>query len=1313
MDKYEYKLKTGQMLELMEDGAFNKAAEIADSIDWKRVRNTKMLTDVSDIYEKNGDYQKSYEVLNIAYHRAEGSRKIVYRLCTLALKTKNVDEAIDYYDDFQQIAPKDPNKFILRYQILRAQRAPIEQQIEALESFKKAEYIEEWAYELAKRYQEAGMTAECLEECDDLILWFNEGKYVYQAMELKMQYKPLTPSQQEKYDNRYARMSNETMEMPNVVEYSSQKGEAAKEESVEEMLAEAEGVQAEADEQPVQETKKRETTGRKIGSTMKLDEALKSLLNLGMGEEDKVRDSSSDPVSTDVVFEEDKFKGAIEEIESVADLKLVDEISGQKGLRELKVDPDLEELIPDTFPDDAPEAGGNGHIEPVTTIMQPIHSETAEPAEKPAEPAVSEEKTLEELYAEAGESPDTLGIHVVETKTGLSGDTREFGTVLSGDTRILDKGTLDMITGLDGEAGGASAESGEAAAVPAETETDRVIAGTDEKAGEVIAELDEEARKIFEELDEEARRTIEELEEEEEQPFENMNALTAKASSAEGRDQVEGQMNLLDMMSDLGEEPEEPADSQAISVERKPGEPILPLDIQRMIDEIEGVIPMEETAEREEPEEKPAVQPDQEPAENMGAVAENLRVDESSEWFEDYDDVLDEEEYPDELPADEEEGPENEAYPEDIEISFGGEDEEEAEGYEEEAEYGEISDGAGERFTIEYQEDGEFEYEDEYPNEEPEYEEPEPEEIEPVYNEVSEPEYAEESGYEVSEPGYEEAGIGYEEAEPEYAEEETGYEAAGPEYEEAEAEYEGIEPGYEETEPEYAEEETGYEAAGPEYEEAEAEYDGTEPEYGEIESGYEDEPEYEELEPGYEAAEPEYEEAGEEYEDGGYETGEPEYAEIYEDEEPEYEEEYEEYDPEYTEEYEDGEAVYEGEYEDEPYDGESEYEEDYELDYDEEYADEDDYEGNYEEEEYYEEDAYYEEEDAEYDAASAEVDLEHEFRPQRSSGRRYDEREVPDEEEEIDILSKSTPLSRKETAKLIATGKTSPLPMDEISDALSLSDTGFVVHGRYDLKTQSGIGTRAGLTEEQKKLFSYFVPVRGMSEQLVDVLEQDKNCTNRRGTSNTGNLLIIGNKGNGKTVLAVDVVKAIQKQRNIRQGRVAIVTGDSLNKKKISDIFSKLYGGALIIEKAGKMNEKTVARVNKAMERDTGELLIVLEDQRKPLDRLLTSNREFRRKFTSRLEVPILINDELVTFGQTYAQENGYQIDEMGILALYSRIDMLQREDHAVTIAEVKEVMDEAMEHSQKASAKKLVKRVLGKNRDDSDRIILTEKDFN
>ena len=395
-----------------------------------------------------------------------------------------------------------------------------------------------------------------------------------------------------------------------------------------------------------------------------------------------------------------------------------------------------------------------------------------------------------------------------------------------------------------------------------------------------------------------------------------------------------------------------------------------------------------------------------------------------------------------------------------------------------------------------------------------------------------------------------------------------------------------------------------------------------------------------------------------------------------------------------------------------PEDDEYFEEDEEELPDEEEYFEEDEEELP-DEEEYFEEDEEdLTEDEEEYDRGA--IDFEEEFKVAPDHADELDDREIPDDDDDnMDILSATKPLSRKETAKMIATGKTAPLPLDEISDALSMTDTGFIVHGRYDLELQSGIGTRAGLTEEQKKLFSYFVPVRGMSEQLVDVLEQDKNCTNRQGTSRTGNLLIVGNKGNGKTVLAVDVVKAIQKQRNIRQGKVAIVTGESLNKKKIGDIFDKLYGGALIIEKAGKMNEKTVARLNKAMEKDTGELLIVLEEQRKPIDRLLSSNREFRRKFTSRLEVPIFINDELVTFGQTYAQENGYRIDEMGILALYSKIDSLQREDHAVTVAEVKEIMDSAIQHSQKASAKKLVKRVFGRNTDEADRILLSEKDFN
>ena len=268
------------------------------------------------------------------------------------------------------------------------------------------------------------------------------------------------------------------------------------------------------------------------------------------------------------------------------------------------------------------------------------------------------------------------------------------------------------------------------------------------------------------------------------------------------------------------------------------------------------------------------------------------------------------------------------------------------------------------------------------------------------------------------------------------------------------------------------------------------------------------------------------------------------------------------------------------------------------------------------------------------------------------------------------------------------------------------------MQGRYDLSATSEIGLKAGLTEEQKKLFSYFVPIRGVSEQLVEILDNDRRCKNRYGTSSVGNILVIGRKGTGKTVLAVDIVKAIQKQRNLKQGKVAIVTGESLNKKNLSEVIDKMRGGALVIEKASKMNPKTVRDLNALMEGQTGELLFLLEDQKKPMDKLLAANPEFKSKFTSKLELPVFINDELVTFGQTYAKENGYKIDEMGILALYSRIDMMQREDHSVTVAEVKEIMDEAIEHSQKANMKHLMKRVFGRNKDEANRVILKEEDF-
>lgn len=808
MDKYEYRVKTEQMLEYMEQKAYGKAMEIADTIDWRKVKNASMLCSVSEIYEQNEKYEKSRDVLFIAYDRTPGSRKIIYRLGILALKLGEPSEAMDCYEEFVSVAPKDPNQYILRYKILKAQNAPITQQIEVLEEFKKAEYIEKWAYELAKLYDEAGMITECLEECDDLILWFSEGKYVYQAMELKMKYKPLTPLQQEKYDQK-----------PGGPMTPSQKFVQKLREN------QLDTSTATIPTGEVKEAIKEPQLQKQVTGQMKIEEILASW--------------------------EEKQKEVMEVIEQKRQ-----EAEADKEIVELKSEP--EAATPEDVRRLMEELEGKKEDEALE------EASASEPMEEEAEPEVIEEPIEEQTFAEE-----------------------------------------DFEECFDDE-------------------------------------IDEELEE-FEELD------IPEWDEQE------MEAMT--------EDPVE-----------VIEESEE-----------------------EVIEEPESIF--------EEMSEEDAAQ----------VLSEESEVHEEIELYEE----------------------------------------------------------------------------------------------EEISRDLSE---------------------GQEEMDPEDDDEDS------------------FDPN-----------------------------------------------DFEEVEDGYDIRD-------------------------------------------------------------------------------------------------------FEEEIAAFER-----------------GRKESE----EDDDDFDLLNETIPLSRIEVAKAAATGKTGKIPVDEIANALGATGTfgqgttGFTVQAKYDLEAQSEVGLRAGLTEEQKKLFSYFVPVRGMSEQLVDVLEQDKQCTNRQGTSKTGNLLIIGRKGSGKTVLAVDVVKAIQKQRKLKQGKVAIITGDSLNKKKIKEIVSKLYGGALIIEKAGRMNEKTVQRLNKAMERDTGELLIVLEEQRKPLDRLLSSNKEFRRKFTSRLEVPIFINDELVTFGQTYAKENGFKIDEVGILALYSRIDMLQREDHVVTVAEVKEIMDEAIEHVQKTNVKKIVKRVLGKGRDDADRVILSEKDFN
>ena len=203
MDKSEYKLRAEEIKDLISRGEYAQAAEIADTIDWRRVKSVMMLCTISDLYKINRRYEDARDMLLLAYERRPGGRTICYSLCELSIKMEEYVQAIEYYKEFVQVAPKDPGRYILQYKLYEAQDVSLEERIAVLEELKKRDYREKWAYELAYLYHRVGLAARCVEECDELILWFGEGKYVIKAMELKMLHQPLTPEQQEKYDHRF------------------------------------------------------------------------------------------------------------------------------------------------------------------------------------------------------------------------------------------------------------------------------------------------------------------------------------------------------------------------------------------------------------------------------------------------------------------------------------------------------------------------------------------------------------------------------------------------------------------------------------------------------------------------------------------------------------------------------------------------------------------------------------------------------------------------------------------------------------------------------------------------------------------------------------------------------------------------------------------------------------------------------------------------------------------------------------------------------------------------------------------------------
>ena len=962
MDKSEYKLRAEEIKDLISRGEYAQAAEIADTIDWRRVKSVMMLCTISDLYKINRRYEDARDMLLLAYERRPGGRTICYSLCELSIKMEEYVQAIEYYKEFVQVAPKDPGRYILQYKLYEAQDVSLEERIAVLEELKKRDYREKWAYELAYLYHRVGLAARCVEECDELILWFGEGKYVIKAMELKMLHQPLTPEQQEKYDHRF--------DAPGTQQYSQN-------------YAQDPG----------------------YGQNETYDP------NQGY-----VQDGSYDPNQGYAQG------GSYDPNQGYAQDGSYDPNQGY-----------AQDGSYDSNPDNVQE-GAYDQVIDDTRVYEPV--QPVQPQQAPAQPA-------EDDFDIHVKTMDVGQYNTINLQAELAAGLRE---VLSEDHA---KETSDSITRsivapmIDpGDSDTESLDYPEIADVSEDDlepeteqmESSEVFFGETGEIGDLSQVPQVETEEILPEEPVVARRTdvVPELSEVQKTP-EVQEIVKEPETQKVPEAPVEPPKELADVLAQESDGQISLVMPEAESIEKQ----------------ITGQMNIEDILAEWERKKK----------ENLEKREEEVRqhvLQQTGAMFTEFEQA--------------------------------------------------VRDGLLEKLEKEKAADT----------------------ADTVAEDTTDTDEVEELEEITEEPATEEP-----------VEELT--EAAPAE----EAEQEPVE--------ELPEEDT-----------------------------------VEEL-----AEEPAYEPEAEEFE----ESAEPE-AEIYEQEEIVDEEQ----------------AEPEGAMDDESV----------------------------------EEPAAEAVESADEETAREEIELTAEETPEAG--------EAPEQPER--------PAVERDKAKVRA------------------------------------------LTREERELYEPFIQSRSAREQLVKAID------NISLAAYTGNVIITGEEGMDTLSLAKNMVREIQATDSNFSGKVAKISGHALNKKDTADTLSKLKNGALIICKASEMNDATANVLHKALQQESQGIVIILEDTKRDIDKFLEKHEKLRECFTARMDVEALSNNTLVAFGKQYAREMEYSIDELGELALHTRIEDMQTIDHVVTVVDVKQIVDEAIAHANKKTLKHFFDVLFAKRYDDEDMIILTEKDF-
>lgn len=987
MDKSEYKLRAEEIKDLISRGEYAQAAEIADTIDWRRVKSVMMLCTISDLYKINRRYEDARDMLLLAYERRPGGRTICYSLCELSIKMEEYVQAIEYYKEFVQVAPKDPGRYILQYKLYEAQDVSLEERIAVLEELKKRDYREKWAYELAYLYHRVGLAARCVEECDELILWFGEGKYVIKAMELKMLHQPLTPEQQEKYDHRF--------DAPGTQQYSQN-------------YAQDPGYGQNETYDPnqgyVQDGSYDPNQGYAQGGSYDPNQGY-------------AQDGSYDPNQGYVQ------DGGYEPNQGYVQEETYEQVTGDTRVYE---------------------------------TVQPV-----QPQQAPAQPA-----------------EDDFDIHV----------------------KTMDVGQYNTIN-LQAEL---------AAGLREVLSEDHAKETSDSITRSIVAPMIDPGDSDTESLDYPEIADVSE---------DDLEPETEQMESSEVFFGETGEIGDLSQVPQVETEeilPEEPVVARRTDVVPELSEVQKTSEVQEIVKEPE-VQKVPEASRTQEIHEVTASAP----AAPVAPVTPAAPVEPPKELA----DVLSQE-------SD-----------------------------------GQISLVMPEAESIEKQITGQMNIEDILA----EWERKKKENLEKREEEVRQ-HVLQQTGAMFTE--FEQAvrdGL-LEKLEKEKAADTADTVAEDTTDTDEVEELEEIteEPATEEPVEELTE-------AAP-AEEAEQEPVEELPEEDTVE----------EL-----AEEPAYEPEAEEFE----EPAEPE-AEIYEQEE------------------------------------------------------------------------IVDEEQAEPEGAMDDESVEE---PTAEAVESADEETA---REEIELTAEETP---------------------EAGEAPEQPERPAVERDKAKVRA---------LTREERELYAPFIQSRSAREQLVKAID------NISLAAYTGNVIITGEEGMDTLSLAKNMVREIQATDSNFSGKVAKISGHALNKKDTADTLSKLKNGALIICKASEMNDATANVLHKALQQESQGIVIILEDTKRDIDKFLEKHEKLRECFTARMDVEALSNNTLVAFGKQYAREMEYSIDELGELALHTRIEDMQTIDHVVTVVDVKQIVDEAIAHANKKTLKHFFDVLFAKRYDDEDMIILTEKDF-